>query len=878
MRKLYPYQEKVFEHLRQNKNVIIQAPTGAGKTWAALYPYFHMLDQYNGRPDAPLPSTCRYAVPMRVLATQFEREFREYFNKMDTKRGTDFTRRYGEKLGVSLPAIQTGETPDDREFESPLTFCTIDQLLASFIGVPYSIGQRMANINVGAIVGSYLILDEFHLYPLEKTGNGARMTTLAMLQMLKGFSPFVMMTATFSTELLESLGTLLNAEVVRVTDDKEIAQIMRERSRTIRCAPDVLTPAAILDAHKSASARDAGATLVVCNTVARAQEIYRELCAELTRQEIGEHFKVQLLHSRFTPEDRKEKSANLEKWLGEDRWQEGRFVPIDGKEVIVVGTQVVEVGLNISAGVLHTELAPANSLIQRAGRCARFAGQRGEVIVYPIPLREGSTEISYLPYNDVLCEATWQHLSDSSATTDTPLPFGFTEEQILIDHVHTCEDRHMLAVYRKADISLQKTIKDVLATHQRGKESDLIRNVEQVSVIIHAEPETAITVKPFNWQAFGIHPGTLAGAWKGLEQRRTDLGLDVPDWTMKELQLEGERGSAGEIGGDILGAEGDNDHQPAYTWSKMHLSEKNAYSLIRSALRIALPPQLAAYDSDLGFRLLLTPDAPVGEWQSKEHERDKKKPDFSGSQGSYVEHISGLMRAYRFSIQSEFDWIAQRLERAMSLPSGKLDLAVRLAIACHDIGKLSQGWQKWAREWQKLLEQQRDQGYAIKPWRTWLAKTDRLPFYEEKAWQKKLGISRPHHACEGAVASGMFLGTSLLGNIDVDALSDAERDSYVALISATISAIARHHTPLANSHKAVAWDTDARAAINDALTACGIPVDATAQHIDLTPREGGDIDPFYLVSPTSATLHSTWLSFVLVRALRLCDQRAERNL
>jgi hypothetical protein len=49
--------------------------------------------------------------------------------------------------------------------------------------------------------------------------------------------------------------------------------------------------------------------------------------------------------------------------LGKDAWEDGQFVGGDSDSgTIVVATQVVEVGLNISAGVLHTELAPANSL------------------------------------------------------------------------------------------------------------------------------------------------------------------------------------------------------------------------------------------------------------------------------------------------------------------------------------------------------------------------------------------------------------------------------------------------------------------------------------------------------------------------------------
>ena len=113
---------------------------------------------------------------------------------------------------------------------------------------------------------------------------------------------------------------------------------------------------------------------------------------------------------------------------------------------------------------------------------------------------------------------------------------------------------------------------------------------------------------------------------------------------------------------------------------------------------------------------------------------------------------------------------------------------------------------------------------------------------------------------------------------DPAVMSDAESDGIEALINATISAIARHHAPLATNHEAVAWDIAAISAIHAALTACDVPIDAATQYIDLTARPKGAIPPDHLITPTSVTANATWLSFLLVRALRLCDQRAERGL
>jgi CRISPR-associated endonuclease/helicase Cas3 len=859
--KPYRYQERVYEHLLARRNVIIQAPTGAGKTRAALYPFLENLERYSDKKhpaDAPLPLTCRYAVPMRVLATQFEREYRERLARMDQKRATRLADLYVKKLGIKVPAIQTGETPEDPRFESPLTFCTIDQLLASFIGTPYSIGLRQANLNVGAVIGSYLILDEFHLYPLEKTGNGARMTTLAMLRLLKGLSPFVLMTATFSTKLLSRLGELLNAKVVQAEGEQELQEIMQGRRRTIRQENGVMTPEAILAAHGAARERHAGASLVVCNTVARAQEIYRQLREALEQRGERDKTRLILLHSRFTPADRKEKSKELEDRLGDKQWEAGRFHEQDGKDVIVVGTQVVEVGLNISAGVLHTELAPANSIIQRAGRCGRFAQQQGEVIVYQVPPHEDG-KVSYLPYDDELCEKTWEHLGEMIAQCgELVLPFGFTEEQALIDAVHTDEDAEMLRIFERDEGRIKREIMSVLERHDPGKEGELIRDVRQVAVVIHPTPEESITTKPFTWESFSLRPGTLMGAWKALDERRRSLGFDAPEWVMKQLIAVG----------DATGAEEeDSRREQVYTWDNI-----TNVSQISSALRVALPPELATYDADLGFRLLTQEDEQATGWQSAQVEPER--PDRGKSkrvQRSYVEHITGLLHAYEWSVQRELAWVTAKLGRELSLAPDTIDEAVRLAIACHDIGKLGKAWQQWARDWQALLVTEIGNEYAIRPEYDFLAKTDGLyPPKREWAFKKAHKVKAlPHHACAGVIASAMLIAQRLAG---------ADQQGGLALTRAALSAIARHHAPTAATYQAITWDEAAKLVIQQALEACRLPTDLAG--LDLSARQEGIVANELLIKPgydSKAELFATWLGFVLARALRLCDQRAEKE-
>src|SRR5690606_23018608 len=115
-----------------------------------------------------LPRKLIYSVPMRVLANQFYKEDKHLLQLM----------RITNEPKISL---QTGEYREDPSFEKDMIFATIDQVLSSWLMHPYSLSGRKGNINAGALVGSYLVFDEFHLFAPDST----LPTTLQMLKTLK---------------------------------------------------------------------------------------------------------------------------------------------------------------------------------------------------------------------------------------------------------------------------------------------------------------------------------------------------------------------------------------------------------------------------------------------------------------------------------------------------------------------------------------------------------------------------------------------------------------------------------------------------------------------------------------------------------------------
>ena len=853
---LRPFQEKVYAHLMNGRSVLLQAPTGAGKTRAALDPFLLNLATQGDK----LPRTCRYVVPMRVLANQFFHEYDAHVQRIDSPAQTRLTETY-RAIGRSIASIQTGEQREDPMFESALTFCTVDQVLASALAIPYGLSNSMANINVGAILSSFLVFDEFHLYPLGRDGKsvfGPRTTVLQLLRLLKNITPFVLMTATFSSSLLQKLAELLDAEIVNVTDD-ELLEIAQGRERTLLRSEVPMSAEAILANHMQ---HENKCTLVVCNTVLRAQKMYLAM-----RHAEAHGTRVVLLHSRFTKDDRKRLSEEVEKALGPTQWTDGCY---HGPNIIVIATQVVEVGLNISVEVLHTENAPASSLVQRAGRCARFAQQHGHVIVYPLVPGEDGRSVFTAPYDKTICNDTWDVLE-----TFHKKVMGFREEQELIDAVHTKEDTDLLTHYEENEHLILEGMFESLRENERGNVPELIRDVLQVQVLIHDDPNSAITRDPWQWENFSLRPTTFMkkGRWdwmRGQTQERS--------WACKQLLSKQEQVEK-ELSDGADGLDNRQQLQTIYTWDPVQNPAE-----IRKALLIALPSEVAAYDPALGF--LFRDDFPdyVPEhvYQSHYIKKDSHKTYTPSHVTSYQDHIAGLASAYYANLKSHLLYVARHLEQEMELPTGIVEQAILLAIGCHDLGKLNDTWQQWAVAWQTLRHERYGWELYERPSPNYcFAKTD----YDsdrkkdEHKWQRDVTPKRPKHSCE-SVAIGRPLIRASLG------INKTEGIERIPVLRAICGAIARHHSSQASSYSTATLSSKSKQAADDALHAICMHESWSydISKLKLRVEKGDNLAP---ANGTSLlTIPSweegriceleTWLYFVIVHALRLADQRASQ--
>ncbi len=671
---LYPFQEKVAHSLLSSpSNVILRAPTGAGKTWATLLPFLWAREKGDRLVDRVL-----YALPLRSLASQLYTStvkgcqqagfrVRTIYDAVGTAQADDV-----ESLVVTL---QTGEQQDDPFFQGDIVFTTIDQLLSSYILDPVSLPGRLANINVGAILGSLVVIDEFHLLEPDKSMG----TAIEMLDRLRPYCRFVLMTATLSDAAVLWLRNRLDAEVIELKND-EIGLIEgRKQKPTLRkwiWSDEGLSAQAVLADHRQRS-------LVILNTVGRAQEIYRELL-ERKRPETN----VCLLHSRFFRDDRL-------RWENEALSKLGKENQSAEEDFILVSTQVVEAGMDFSVDVLHTEAAPVNSLIQRAGRCARYGGE-GLVKVYPVP--------NEAPYDRTVLQQTAGFLRVRSGDV-----FFFRDEMNAVNSVHSEAEMNHLSEYDSLR-NRRSLVNEAMDGLRKGARENLIRDVNSVSILVTDEPEK-VHFGLSEWpELLSVPYGTLLGFLNKAE-------VDPGDWIIG-IPVEADEDS-------------DDSRIIQFRWQRTASTKTGLPWLV------AINPRYAAYSPREGLLLGQSGKAAEIRYRSR-----RSREGYRYRCEIYSDHINRVLDHLDKALSNSVN--AQRLIAKNSvLPEELIIKAARIAAALHDVGKLSVAWQNAARVWQ---EHKTPGMVPEEP----IAHTDYDPKTDWDKWRRFK--DPPAHAVEGAYA------------------------------------------------------------------------------------------------------------------------------
>lgn len=323
-------------------SLFLTAPTGSGKTEAALnWIRSQLAKGHQGRFFYVLPYTASINAMHQRLVKDFESAGTQPWNTryVGLLHGklSQYLAQYFEDLAddpqESLLRLQKIKEAF-RQMVHPIKVVTPFQILKHCYGV------KGFEMGLTELAGAMLVFDEIHAYDM--------LTFAQIVSSVSWLSKHLkvrtmIMTATLPSFMLAELKKAMGESVMIRADTGLLEAFTRHRLTLV--SGGILEQIPAIEERLQKGDR----TIVVCNTVAGAQEVFLRL------RKVVEKDEAVLLHSRFNARDRLAHEHTL----------------ADQRVRLLVGTQAIEVSLDIDFDVLFSEPAPLDALIQRFGRVNR---------------------------------------------------------------------------------------------------------------------------------------------------------------------------------------------------------------------------------------------------------------------------------------------------------------------------------------------------------------------------------------------------------------------------------------------------------------------------------------------------------------------------
>ena len=594
-----PFQMAVTEALLGGSRVVLRTPAASGKSLAGWLPWLAArLSSYD------FPPQLLHVLPDHVM-------FSELHDTLETLTRTI------KGLRVST---QTETESFDPFFLGDATFTTVEQLLSAALQCPLGIHPNLANINAGAMFGAYLLFDEFPALARPE----ALTMWLGLLRRYYPLTPCLFNTTSLPRPLCRHIADALGAELL------EFPELAGGGRRTWFQLPALSADALLRQHHQR--------TMVVCNTIRGAQTLYRQL------QRLFAHDahapELLLLHPYLFSRDQQRAerraaelfrhSAHANAWL--------------------ITTSCIETGSEFSADTLITEPAPTEQLLRRAGRCARFEGEDGRMIVAPVS--EQFSEEGFLGPD---WRAMVTGLADGAAKT-------FAEELAIYDATWAGAPAEAVPeIIRQFPALPDIDARPAQAMTTGGTEALFTH----LGVALHRIPE--VVQDPFELERLSVTRGSLE---RGLLRWQASGGADewfalTPRWT-------------------------------ASAPSSPHWNFVEATGEVRGAARlIIINADAVSYHPEIGLEF-----APGHPYQSEQIPRQKTSiAPIDQHVETFEEHALRALNALEHET-AWYHYVLRRLGGCWRMPQSELDRWLRLVVLWHDAGKLSAEWQRAAVRWQ----------------------------------------------------------------------------------------------------------------------------------------------------------------------------------
>jgi len=406
----FPYQSRLAQNPWPDA---IDAPTGLGKTAAVTLAWVYKRHVLK---DEETPRRLIWCLPMRVLAEQTRDAVEQWLENLGLLGQPGEPGRISVHLVIGgSDGAREAQWAEHPESEAIL-IGTQDMLLSRALMRGYSMSRYQWPVHFAMLHNDALwVFDEAQLM-------GAGLKTTAQLEAFRRTlevarpARSLWMSATLNRDWLATVDFrphLSDLRVLELSEEEQNSPAVRKRresSKRLQRAVTALTSdkaksrasgyIAELAEEVLAAHQPGTQTLVIMNTVDRAQSLY----ARLEKSHPG---LALLVHARFREQERSQLNAALR---NDDHGEAGR---------VVIATQAIEAGVDITSRTLFTELAPWSSLVQRFGRCNRYGEWNAEgAELYWIDIEDGLAS----PYADEELQAARSKVSPLESATPGQLP------------------------------------------------------------------------------------------------------------------------------------------------------------------------------------------------------------------------------------------------------------------------------------------------------------------------------------------------------------------------------------------------------------------------------------------------------------------------
>lgn len=335
---------------------LVHVPTGAGKTAAVLGAW---LWRRMTKPES-IGRRLVYCLPMRTLVEQTRGVAKEAIKSLSLQPRFRVHTLMGGEVDSNWKGKLNWEAEPEREC---IIIGTQDMLLSRALNRGYAMSRYKWPVHFGLLNNDCLwVFDEIQLM-----GNGLATSTqlAAFRQQFKvaGQTHSIWMSATLKKDWLETVDwkeQVATLEVISLSEADREAAVLSARLKAVKLLSKANEQCRLpngLAEFVQAKHQNGTQTLVIVNTVKRARDVFQALTKLYDKTDAPQ---LELIHSRFRPAERK----TWHELFKDESYTQGM-----GR--IIVATQVVEAGVDISSRLLITDLAPFSSLVQRFGRCNR---------------------------------------------------------------------------------------------------------------------------------------------------------------------------------------------------------------------------------------------------------------------------------------------------------------------------------------------------------------------------------------------------------------------------------------------------------------------------------------------------------------------------